>query len=619
MSPVPPTPAPQPRAPRASKPVEAPAPEVPGGMGSIVMEGAVYFRVWAPSAESVSVAGSFNAWAHDAHPLRHEGDGYWGGRVDGAKAGDEYRYVLRNGEHELVRNDPYARAVTDSQGNSLVVAVPKRDGEPAFVTPAWNEMVIYELHIGSFHVKEEGKPGTFATAIEKLGYLRDLGVNAIELLPSAEFPGEHSWGYDPAHPFAIESAYGGPDGLRAFVKAAHEHGIAVIMDVVYNHFGTQDLDLWCFDGWRENDGGGIYFYNDWRAQTPWGHTRPDYGRPEVRRYLRDNALMWIEEYEVDGLRTDALSYVHNVHGGTDPAAELPEGQTLMRDINAEIHAKWPHKFLVAEDARGSDVVTAKIEDGGQGFSSQWDLRFVNVLREQLAPPSDEARSVKLLSELVTDRFNGDPFRRVIYSESHDDVGNGKARFGEEVDPANPASYYARKRALQALAMTLTAPGIPMLFQGQGMHAHGSFDGMPPLDWSFAEKNAGLVRAVRDLVRLRRNLDGVSKGLTGMNVALTRVDGERKVLAYHRWYDGGPRDSVVVVLNFTAQTYENVPIGLPGPGLWKVRYNSDWQGYAEDFDGVPVLDTEARPGECDGQPFTGTLHLAPYGAVLLSLE
>ena len=123
------------------------------------------------------------------------------------------------------------------------------------------------MHIGSFYVDEEGKPGDFDTVLRRFDYLVKLGVNAVQIMPIAEFAGDYSWGYNPAHIFAVESAYGGPDEFKRFVREAHRHGLAVILDVVYNHFGPSDLDLWQFDGWQENDKGGIYFYNDHRSQT----------------------------------------------------------------------------------------------------------------------------------------------------------------------------------------------------------------------------------------------------------------------------------------------------------------------------------------------------------------
>ena len=161
-------------------------------------------------------------------------------------------------------------------------------------------------------------------------------------MPAMEFAGDVSWGYNPAHIFAVESAYGGPEGFKAFIEAAHRSGIAVILDVVYNHFGPSDLDLWQFDGWSENDKGGIYFYNDWRSDTPWGDTRPDYGRSEVRQFIRDNALYWLEEYHLDGLRFDMTLYIRSVRGDEgDEGDALEEGWSLLQWINGEIAEHFP--------------------------------------------------------------------------------------------------------------------------------------------------------------------------------------------------------------------------------------------------------------------------------------
>ena len=279
------------------------------GMGAIVHDAGVAFRVWAPNADAIFVTGSFNDWSEDAAAMAPEDGGVWYVDVPGAKPGDEYRFLIHNGDAVLSRIDPYARAVTTSVGNGIVVD-PAHDWHGAdFEMAAWNEVVIYEMHVGTFHRPDEETAGTFTDAIEKLGHLKRLGVNAVQIMPAMEFAGDVSWGYNPAHIFAIESAYGGPEGFKAFIEAAHRSGIAVILDVVYNHFGPSDLDLWRFDGWSENDKGGIYFYNDWRSDTPWGDTRPDYGRSEVRQFIRDNALYWLDEYHLDGLRFDMTLYI----------------------------------------------------------------------------------------------------------------------------------------------------------------------------------------------------------------------------------------------------------------------------------------------------------------------
>ncbi|MFD0878385.1 alpha-amylase family glycosyl hydrolase, partial [Massilia pinisoli] len=169
--------------------------------------------------------------------------------------------------------------------------------------------------------------------------------------------GALSWGYNPAHPYAIETEYGGPRAFKDFIKEAHKLGIAVILDVVYNHFGPSDLDLWQFDGWSENGKGGIYFYNDWRSTTPWGDTRPDYGRPEVGRYIKDNAMMWLEDYKVDGLRMDMVPYIRNVHADDSPANDLQEGLNMIRWINSEIKERFPNALVVAEDMHGHNFIT----------------------------------------------------------------------------------------------------------------------------------------------------------------------------------------------------------------------------------------------------------------------
>ncbi len=245
-------------------------------------------------------------------PLAPEGDqapGTWSRDVEGVRPGAEYRFTIRTATGDLSRLDPYARQVTSSVGNAVVYDAHAFDwGDGEFRMPTWNDLVIYEMHIGTF-AGRDGRRGDFDRAIRRLPYLADLGIGAIQLMPPFEFAGDVSWGYNPAHMFAVESTYGGPDAFKRFIRAAHEHGIAVIVDVVYNHIGPSDLDLWRFDGWSEGDWGGIYFYNDERAVTPWGATRPDYGRGEVRAFLRDSAITWLEEFRCDGLRLDATTYV----------------------------------------------------------------------------------------------------------------------------------------------------------------------------------------------------------------------------------------------------------------------------------------------------------------------
>lgn len=596
-------------------------------MGAVPHTQGVHFRVWAPHADAVFVTGSFNDWSADAQPMTREENGYWFADVADAKVGSEYRYRLLCGEKELLRIDPYARQVTSSVGNSIVVDPAFDWSDDKFRLHPINELVIYELHLGTFHDQETVPADKFLEAASKLEYLKQLGVNAIEIMPLAEFAGYSSWGYNPACIFAVESSYGGPMGLKRFVNAAHQAGIGVILDVVYNHFGPSDLDLWQFDGWSEKDQGGIYFYNDWRATTPWGSTRPDYGRPEVRQFIRDNALMWLEDYHLDGLRFDMTLYMHDVRGNGAPGDDLPDGWSLMQWINREIQALVPGRVTIAEDLRSDARITQAIDQNGSGFTAQWDADFAHTIRAAVINADDQNRSLDSVRKALEARTNSDPFQRIIYSESHDEIANGQSRVASEIDPHNPDSWYAQKRTTLAAALVLTAPGVPMLFQGQEFLEDGWFQDSVPLDWHKSETFCGLVKMYRDLIHLRLNQFGSTRGLTGSGLNTYHENQADNVLAFHRWHQSGPGDDVVVIVNLSHQAHPNYRLGFPAIGTWRVRLNSDWNGYSAAFANTAcgdvlslACDRETSPLSLrDGFKTEGTVTIGPYSVLILSQD
>jgi len=594
-------------------------------MGAIPHTEGVTFRVWAPHAEKVYVTGTFNAWNNTSTPLAAEENGYWSTDVPAAKDGDEYKYMIHPPAAWQIppfsRIDPYARKVTNSQGNGIIYAPKAFDWQSDnFKMASWNELVIYEMHIGTFNVKEKDHPGTFESAIEKLPYLKKLGINAIEVMPIQEFAGDFSWGYNAAHPFTVESIYGGPDAFKHFVKAAHEQGIAVITDVVYNHFGPSDLDLWRFDGWSENDKGGIYFYNDHRSQTPWGETRPDYGRGEVRQYLRDNALMWLEEYHVDGLRWDMIVYIKSVDGNTgNPANDIPEGWSLMQWINVEIQQLFPGKISIGESMRNNPWVTKDVGAGGAGFNAQWDAEFVHPIRQAIIARDDNSRDLGAVCQAIEHRYDLNAFRRVIFTESHDEIANGRARVPEEIWPGNVDNWFSKKRSTLGGALVLTSPGIPMIFQGQELLEDRWFQDTDPIDWSRTEDEHGILGMYLDLIALRRNLSGVTRGLCGQNIHIYHFDEGAKIIAYHRWDKQGPTDSVVVVVNMTNQSRDDYIIGFPRAGLWKTRFNSDSYKYDKDFANHSTPDVEAYEEKNNGLPCSGKTNIGPYTVVIFSQD
>ncbi|MFO0929953.1 MAG: alpha-amylase family glycosyl hydrolase [Gemmataceae bacterium] len=578
-------------------------------LGCVPQHRGVAFRVWAPNARQVTVAGTFNNWSTARHELKPEGGGYWSAVVPEAKVGDEYRYVVRTERGELWRNDPYARALTRAKDNSVVYHPALDRQPPKHQMPPANELVIYELHVGTFNA-----PGTFDAVAARFDHLVELGVNAIELMPVMAFPGERSWGYNPSQMFAVESSYGGPEGLKRFVELAHRHGISVILDVVYNHMGPGGLDLWQFDGWQENGLGGIYFYNDWRAVTPWGHTRPNYSRQAVRDFIRDNALMWLEDYRVDGLRFDATNFMRAVQ--PDGQGDLPDGVSLLHGLNKEIRSRFPNCLTIAEDLQDKDWLT---NPNGLAFSSQWCPRFINHVRDAMKAPDDHGRSLHAIRDALTHRYNGDPFQRVIYTESHDEVANGKHRLPCEIHPSDPRSWFAQKRSTLAAGLVFTTPGVPMLFQGQEFLEDKSFHDTNRIDWSRRDQFGGIVRLYRDLIRLRLNRGGATRGLCGPNVNVFHQNDGAKVLGFHRWDRGGVGDDVVVVANFSHRPFRGYRLGFPHAGRWKLQFNSDWTGYSGIFGDTPSGDTCAHHQPQDGLHASGLVDIGPYSLLVYARE
>ena len=544
-------------------------------------ESGALFSVWAPHADSVSVIGDFNKWDSKASPLKLQKDGVWSGAIDGVEYGQEYRYSIVNGDDEFTRVDPYAIEVTNSVGNAICSDLNFDWGDADKVPVDVKRAVIYELHIGTFNRKDKDLPGNFDDAIEALDHLKSLGINAIELMPVAEFAGDLSWGYNPAHPFAVEQVYGGPLALKRFVKACHERKISVIADVVYNHFGPSDLSLWQFDGWSENGKGGIYFYNDWRSTTPWGDTRPDYGRREVRQYITDNARFWLEEYKVDGLRFDMTLFIRHVSGNSDPSGEIPEGWSLTQDVNRMVSEEYPDAITIAEDLQNNEWLTKSVDDGGAGFTIQWDAKFVHPVRHIAIASNDNDRNMDELSSSLRHTYNGDAFQRVVYSESHDEVANGKARVPYEIDSDHSDSFYARKRTLLAIGLVLTAPGVPMFFQGQEFLEDGWFTDTVELDWAKREKYPGVMNFFKDLIKLRLSLSDGLPELRTANIDVTYTHNNDSLLVFRRWDDESGSQSIIAI-NFSNVPREDFVMPVPDAGLWKCIFNSDRLRYGKDF-------------------------------------
>lgn len=448
----------------------------PGG------DGATRFRVWAPRAREVAVI--LPESGSRAHPLVAEGDGYFAGTVPGVGPGDRYLYRLDGGEE---RPDPASRHQPDGvHAPSAVVdpdRFPWRDGEWSGLP--LEEYVIYELHVGTFT-----QEGTFAAAIDRLPYLLELGVTAVELMPVAQFPGERNWGYDGVYPFAPQESYGGPDGLKLLVDACHRAGLAVILDVVYNHLGPEGNYLGRF---------GPYFTD--RYRTPWGDA-VNFDGPQsdpVRHYFVANALYWITEYHVDALRLDA------VHGIFDFGA-----RHILAELAAAVHREGKRLgrkvAVIAESDLNDARLIAPPELGGYGLDAQWNDDFHHALRtlltgEQTGYYADFGTFPHLIKAFRegfvysgeysryrrrshgNSSANRSPRQLVVFAQNHDQVGNRMRgeRLGADV---------TNEQLKLAAGAVLLSPYLPLIFMGE------EYGEPAPFPYFVSHGDPELIEAVR---------------------------------------------------------------------------------------------------------------------------
>ena len=265
--------------------------------------------------------------------------------------------------------------------------------------------------------------------------------------------------------------------------------------------------------------------------------------------------------------------------------------------------------------QNNELLTKNPDEGGAGFGAQWDAKFVHPIREAVITPDDAHRSMEAVATAIQFKYNGDACQRIIYSESHDEVANGKARVPQEINPGDPTGWFAQKRSTLAAALVFTAPGIPMLFQGQEFLEGEWFRDTVPVDWHKQEEFRGIVRLYRDLVHLRLNRKGQTRGLCGHHVQVTHCNDAQNVIAFKRWDQGGPNDEVMVIANFAHEARDNYQIGFPMPGKWKLVFNGDWKGYSKIFDDHPSADVVAAEPGYDNLSMHATVNLGGYGVLI----
>lgn len=337
----------------------------------------------------------------------------------------------------------------------------------------------------------------------------------------------------------------------------------------------------------------------------------------MRQFIRDNVMMWLTEYRMDGLRFDMTLYIRSINGaGGD---DIAEGWSLMQWLTSELRSVPGRRISIAEDLRGVDALTSEAGLGGAGFHAQWDANFVHPVRAAIVTTEDAGRSMHSVRDAAAFKYGGDAFRRVIYSESHDEVANGRARVPHEISPGDPTGWFAQKRSTLAAGLVLTSPGIPMIFQGQEFLQGEWFRDDVPLDWHLNEAFRGITRLYRDLIALRLNTAGASRGLMGQFVNVFHLNEANKVIAFQRWDQHGPGDDVVVVMNFSNEARSEYRIGLPNEGLWKLRFNSDSSIYSGDFANGRAENIQAKAGSYDGLAALGIIEVPAYTVLIYSQD
>lgn len=615
---------------------------LPNTMGSVLHDGGCTFRVWGPFASSVSVR-LFGAGPAQVIPLGQDsaagfGNEVWSVFVPGVTESSQYRYVVDFPGGTRERIDPYGRSIIypnftpanpDTSDPRSIVTDRTFDFGAPFQAPGWRELVIYQLHVGTFFDQSAPGANPIDALISRVPYLQDLGVNAVQLLPFAEFSSSLSLGYDTVLPFAIERDYGRPQDMKRLVKALHAAGIAVLVDVVFNHLDVSsgggppfDYSLFQYDGFSGTPCG-IFFYGGDEMNTPFGGPRPDFGRQAVRQFLGDNVMMWLDEYQMDGVRMDSTKCIRRRQGpcgdqccGADLGVDRNFGWELMQGINDRIGASQPWKLSIAEDLDGNGAITNPTDRGGAGFDAQWDTDLQGALIGGLTQVADSAVDVGSIADRIANSFEEDAFERIIYLESHDQAK--QKRVPDLISPGSAESWYARKKSLLGFAVVMTSPGIPMLFQGAELldFRRWSPDN-PPTVMDFARRNrlSRLFQCYRDLITLRKS----SPGLAGSGVHVSVANPATKIISYHRWNRGSGSDDLVVVANFSTTTFAGYTIGFPFAGTWRLRLNTDANVYsdANDFGAVQSFDVEAGPGGYDGMPFSGSVSIGPYTVLVFS--
>lgn len=529
-------------------------------VGATPVPGGVVFKVWSPSRATAHVRGQFNSWG-TSNPLNKVGE-HFIGFVPGASAGQRYKYFFNN---SVWAPDPRASALVPTDNyNSVIVDHDAYAWQATGFSPRpIEQLVVYQLHVGSFAGRNDPAGGTpnpsrYIDVAARAAALADLGVNAVMLNPIHEFPGDFSGGYNSITPWAIESRLGTPDQFKQMVDALHARGIAVLLDVVWNHVSISDNFLWNYDGTQ------LYF-DAAPVDTPWG-AQADFDKAGVREYYLDSAEQMLSEYRLDGFRVDATMYLTD--SGLTP--QWASGQAFIRGVNDLRSRRHADKHTIAEIYIDNGWVTAPT-NSGLGFTSQYQNEFKEAVRSAVFGAAFGSPDMQRIANVMDGQGFGVSGSSVLnYFELHDDCWplNGHQRAVRAIDTTAPHDDdFARGRTIIGQSLNLLARGVPAIVQGTEWMEDDGWEASK-IDWAHKSAYAGVYAYYRELIRLRTSEPAL---FANSPLWTYHVNDAMDVMAFERYQNGGK--SFVAVANLANDDRNGYRVGMPRDGVWRVRLNS----------------------------------------------
>jgi 1,4-alpha-glucan branching enzyme len=597
-------------------------------LGAHLFREGVRFAVWAPNAAEVTVIGDFNEWDREAHPMQHRDGGVWELFIPGLARGTHYKYCVTakdGGQQE--KADPYA-FFSETTPRTASIAWPLFDH-------VWNDLAwmasrahhnvlrepvsVYEVHLESWMRKPTGESLTYRELANQLvPYARDLGYTHLELLPVMEHPFSGSWGYQVTGFFAPTSRFGTPDDFRYFVDQCHQAGLGVILDWVPGHFPRDAHGLWRFDGTA------LYEHADPRQgeHREWGTLIFNYGRNEVRNFLLSNALYWLREFHIDGLRVDAVASMLYLDYARKPGEWIPnkyggrenlEAIDFLKRFNELVHQE-PGAITIAEESTAWPGVSRPVYAGGLGFTMKWNMGWMHDMFEYFAK---DAVFRKYHQQLITFSMLYAFTENFMLPVSHDEVVYLKRSLIYKM-PGDEWQRFANTRAF--LAYMFAHPGKKLLFMGTEFGQTSEWNHDAQLEWSLLQyplhfKLQTMVRELNWLYRREPALFEVDDSHSGFEW-IDLQDAESSVITFIRFAQDR-NNLIVFACNFTPVPREGYRVGVPCGGLYREIFNTD----SELFGGANLGNAGAVMAEdvaCHGRPASIVITLPPLAVVAFKL-